>query len=193
MGANVAPDKSYNFASTVEGKKWFEQTWWEGIQAKIQVVQDFRYRGAHLTAGSSCNSSTMEKRWQKAHRQVKKLRFVPATPEAKVKARHAKIYASAMYGIEAAAVTPAKIAALAASIIDVCRSRNDNHNAGRFFTTLTADKDDVDPVVEVMARRVLQVRRTACKMEGVEAKFKELGAAVRQNKGPTGEGAKPGS
>ena len=42
MGAKVAPDKSYNFASTAEGKKWLEQTWWEGIQAKIQVVQDFR-------------------------------------------------------------------------------------------------------------------------------------------------------
>ena len=54
MGAKVAPDKSHNFASTVEGKK-------EGIQAKIQVAQDFRYLGAHLTAGRNCNSSTMEK------------------------------------------------------------------------------------------------------------------------------------
>ena len=106
--------------------------------------------------------------------QLKKLRFVPATPEAKVKAIHAKIYASAMYCIEAAAVTPAKIAALAANIIDVFRSKNDNHNADRFFTTLTADKDDVDPVVEIMARRVLQIRRTACKRKGMEAKLKEI-------------------
>ena len=52
---------------------------------------------------------------------MKKMRFVPATPEAKVKAIHAKVYASAMYGIEAAEVTPAKTAALAASIIDVFR------------------------------------------------------------------------
>ena len=43
QGGQSRPDKSYNVASTVEGKKWLEQTWWEGIQAKIQVVQDFRY------------------------------------------------------------------------------------------------------------------------------------------------------
>ena len=71
-------------------------------------------------------------------------------------------------------MTPAKIATLAASIIDVFRSRNDNHNADRFFTTLTLDKDDVDPVVEILARRVLQVRRIASKRKGMEGKFKEI-------------------
>ena len=129
MGAKVAPGKSYNFASTIAGKKWLEQTWWEGIQAKIQVVQDFRYLGAHLTVGSHCNSATQDERWQKACSQLKKLRFVPATTEAKVRAIHAKVYVSAMYGIEAAAVTPAKIATLAASVIDVFRSKNNIHNA----------------------------------------------------------------
>ena len=54
------------------------------------------------------------------------------------------------------------------------RSKNDNHNADRFFTTLTADKDDVDPVVEILARRVMQVRRTACKRRSMEAKFKDI-------------------
>ena len=63
MGAKVAPDKSFNFASTLEGRKWLGETWWEGIQAKIQVVKDFRYLGAHLTAGNNCTSTTLEKRW----------------------------------------------------------------------------------------------------------------------------------
>ena len=96
------------------------------------MVQDFRYLGAHLSAGNSSTSSTLDKRWEKAQRQLKKLRYAPATNEAKVKAIHAKVYASAMYGIEAAAVTPAKIAKLAATVIDVFRSRNNNHNADRF-------------------------------------------------------------
>ena len=174
MGAKVAPDKSYNFASTVEGKKWLQQTWWEGIQAKIDVVQDFRYLGAHLSAGNSISSATMDKRWEKAQSQLKKLKHAPASNDAKVKAIHAKVYASAMYGIEAAAVTPAKIAKLAASVIDVFRWKNNNHNADRFFTTLTPDDKDIDPVVEILARRAMQIRRTASKNKGMEAKVKEL-------------------
>ena len=73
MGAKVAPDKSYNTASTQEARKWLE-TWWEGIQAKIEVVKDFRYLGAHLTSGRTCASNTIDKRWEEAHRQLKKLR-----------------------------------------------------------------------------------------------------------------------
>ena len=122
MGAKVAPDKSYNSASTKVAMDWLRDIWWEGIRSNIEAVNDFRYLGAHLTVGSHCNSATQDKRWQKACSQLKKLRFVPATTEAKVRAIHAKVYASAMYGIEAAAVTPAKIATLAASVIDVFRS-----------------------------------------------------------------------
>ena len=59
MGARVAPDKSYNFASTAAARTWLSDTWWAGIKAKIQVVKDFRYLGAHINAGMGCNSSTL--------------------------------------------------------------------------------------------------------------------------------------
>ena len=61
MGAKVAPDKSYNFASTAQAKKWLQDTWWEGIKSKLEVVDDFRYLGAHLSAKGNCVSSTLEK------------------------------------------------------------------------------------------------------------------------------------
>ena len=54
--------------------------------------------------------------------QLRRLRYCPATVEAKVKAIQAKIYAAAMYGIEAAEVPPAKVATLTAAVIDAFRS-----------------------------------------------------------------------
>ena len=68
-----------------------------------------------------------------------------------------------MYGIEAASASPIKVASLIAAVIDVFRSRNNNHNANQFFSTISGSKNDLDPQVQIFARRVLQVRRTACK------------------------------
>ena len=115
-----------------------------------------------------------DKRWEKTYRQLKTLRLVPATMEAKVRIIHTKIYAAAMYGVEAAEVAPAKVARLAAAVIDACRSKNDNHTSNRFFTALTDNSKDLDPVVKILARMVLQIRRTACKKETMADKFKGM-------------------
>ena len=60
MGAKVVPDKSYNFASAKVAMEWLRDTWWEGIRSKIEVVNDFRYLGAHLNAKATCASKTLE-------------------------------------------------------------------------------------------------------------------------------------
>ena len=57
-------------------------------------------------------SATLDKRWEKAIVQLKRLRFCPATTKAKVGIIIAKTYAAAFYGIEAAGVNPAKVARL---------------------------------------------------------------------------------
>ena len=174
MGAKVAPDRSYNFASTNKVRQWLRDTHWELINSGIEVISDFRYLGAHLTTRENTNSSTLDKRWERAKQQLKRLRHCPATTEAKARIILAKIYAGAMYGIEAAGVTPKKIASLAAAVIDVFKSRNNNHNANQFFSTITKSKNDLDPVAQIFARRVTQVRRTACKKKHALAKFQNI-------------------
>ena len=42
----------------------------------------------------------------------------------------------------------------------------------RFYTTLTPAKNDLDPAAQVLARRVMQIRRTCAKKPGAEEKFK---------------------
>ena len=88
----------------------FNETMWKHIDSSIHVITDFRYLGAHLTTRHATNSSTIDKRWEKAKQQLRKLRFCPAKAEAKAKAILSKIYAGAMYGVEAAGATPMKIA-----------------------------------------------------------------------------------
>ena len=104
--------------------------------------------------------------------QLRRLRYCPATVEAKAKAIQAKVHAGAMYGIEAVEVPPAKVAKLTAAVIDAFRSRNNNHNADRFFATLTDARNELDPVAQLLIGRALHVRRTSCKRKGATERFK---------------------
>lgn len=110
MGAKVAPDRGYNFASCIKAKKWLNETTWKHIDSSIQVITDSRH---------ASNSSTLDNRWEKAKQQLRKLRFCPAKAEAKAKTIISKIYAGAMHGVEAAGASPVKVAGRTAAVIDV--------------------------------------------------------------------------
>ena len=60
MGARVAPAKSFNFTNRQKAKVWLERTRWEHIKTKIEVVEDFRYLGAHLTTGSKARRPAID-------------------------------------------------------------------------------------------------------------------------------------
>ena len=145
MGARIAPDKSYNFASTKVATKLLNDTLWPEINDNIEVVEDFRYLGAHLISGQTLRSKTLHSRWDKAVQQLRRLKYTPATIEAKAKTILSKTYAVAFYGIEAAEIATDKVNHLAAVVIDVFRSRNDMHNNDWFFSSFFGDKRDLDP------------------------------------------------
>ena len=107
---------------------------------------------------------------KKALNQLKRLRYAPAKAEAKANIIIAKTYAAALYGIEAAKVHPAKVAKLTVAVIDVFKSRNNNHNVDRFFATLGSEEKDLDPVVQIYGRRAMQIRRSSCKSSEADKK-----------------------
>ena len=80
----------------------------------------------------------MEARWQKALVQLKRLKYVPATFEAKAKAIVSKNYAGALYGVEAAEITPGRIAKMTVAVIDV------HTIPGTTFTELTGSSTQVE-------------------------------------------------
>ena len=65
----------------------------------------------------------------------------------------AKVFAGAVYGIEAAEATNHRINQLIAATIDVFRPRNDNHNTDWFFSNYLTDKADIDPIVQFLPGR----------------------------------------
>ena len=128
MGAKLAPSKRCNPGRSHKASKLLNHTWWEHIKASTEVVKDCRYLGAHLASKNAAASPTINKRWDKAMQQLRKLKYRPATVEAKAKAILVKVYAVAFYGVEAAEIPAARVAQLTVAVIDVFRSRNDNHN-----------------------------------------------------------------
>lgn len=106
MGSKIAPNKSYNFSSNKKAKEWLKQTRWGNINSEVEVVADLRYLGAHLTTTSSTSSGTLYKRWEKAAQQLRKLRYCPTESEATVRVILSKVYAAALYGVEAPQATP---------------------------------------------------------------------------------------
>ena len=98
MGAMVAPNKSYNFASHPQVKKWIGETKWQNIEGTIEVVNDLRYLGAHATTKATANSTTLDDRIDKAIMQLRKLRFCPAGTKAKIRAINDKVYAGPSTG-----------------------------------------------------------------------------------------------
>ena len=106
--------------------------------------------------------------------QLKRLKHCPAGNDAKIRAILGKVYEGALYGIEAAMLAPAKVAKLSTAVIDAFRSRNDDHNVDRFYATLTKATHDLDPMVQILCRRVLQIRRTCTKQNGATEEVKRL-------------------
>ena len=83
----------------------------------------------------------------------------------KIRTIHTKVYAAALYCIEVAQVTPDKIGKVVAAVVYAFRSRNNSHNVDKFFTTLTHDDNELDPMVQILTRRVLQLQRACSKQE----------------------------
>ena len=107
----------------------------------------------------------------KAIMQLRRLRFCQADDDATVRIIQAKIYAGGLRGVEAARATPQQSATLAAAVIDMFRSKNKIHNADRFFASMAKTRNELDPVAQILSRRVLQIRRASCKRNDAKERF----------------------
>ena len=112
MAAIIAPDKSYNFAGVKEGRRWLRETWWSHIQGHIEVVDDFRYLGVHLSTQLTRKYTTLVDRWHKAMLQLRGLRFAAASAGAKAKTIRTNIFPGLFYGIDANDLTERQLSAV---------------------------------------------------------------------------------
>ena len=127
-----------------------------------------------MTSKNAAASPAINKRWDKAMQQLRKLKYCSATVEAQAKAILAKVYAAAFYGVEAAEVPAAKVAQLTLAVIDVFRSRSVNRNVDWFFAAFLGDNKEIDPMAQIFVRRAMQIRRALLKREGVPEYFQTM-------------------
>ena len=61
MGASIAPDKSFNFATDIGARQWLRDTSWPKVNGNIPVVSDFRYLGGRIAVSSKRKGGTANK------------------------------------------------------------------------------------------------------------------------------------
>lgn len=147
MGAKIAPAKSYNFASTKAAAVWLAETWWEHIQAAIQVVKDFRYLGVHLATQWCRVYTTLAARGSKAIEQLGKLQYISATAHSKAKTIRTQIYPGAFHGVESNDVPERVLGRISAAVVDAFSRRNDHYDPDWFYI-IRSEGDDLDPALQ---------------------------------------------
>ena len=105
--------------------------------------------------------------------QLRRLRFAEAAPETKANIVRTKVYPWLSYGTETSDLSETDLAMITAAVLDVHMARNDKHDVDWAFTT-RADGQDLDPVGQLVVRRMLELRRAVCKRPATLRVVQEL-------------------
>ena len=128
------------------------------------MVEDLRYLGGHISTKGNLRNPTQSSRLVKALDQLKRLRYLPASHADKVKIILAKVFPGCLYGIEGGDLSDKQLATLAAAVVDAFHSNNNYHDTELTIQTLTNfGGKDLDPVSQILKRRVLELRRAIAK------------------------------
>lgn len=163
MGAKVAPGKSYNFASSNKARRWFKNTLWKHIDCSIEVIADFRYLGAHLTTRQATSSSTLGKRWEKAKQQLRRSRYCPTIPEAKAKGHPRKSLCRGHLRSGSGECYSKENQEYCCCSHRRLQEQKQQSQCQPVLLHNNQEQNDLDPDAQIFARRVMQIRRTACK------------------------------
>mgnify|MGYP004143159243 CR=1 FL=1 len=117
IGAKVSPTNNFNFASTSEIRQWLRDTMWETIGSAIEVVDHFRYLGAHMSISGRYRVNTLMERFGTATALLARVAKLPVTRWHKAKIIRAKVFPAALYGSEVAQPTEKEIATLATAVV----------------------------------------------------------------------------
>ena len=108
----------HNFASSVKDRKYLGDKVWGSVEESIPVVRQFKYLGAHISTTQGMNRSVMDSRFALAAGMARRLSRLPLSTRAKAHAIVAKVLPLALYGVEVANPTEAKLKHLTTTIIE---------------------------------------------------------------------------
>lgn len=159
MGARIAPDKSFMFASTEKARIWLRNTYWKVVNGAITVIDNFRYIGAHVAVGGRSTACTLRSRFKHAIAMLKKISRLPVSRVHRARLIRSKIFPAAFYGSEVAQPTEDDIAKLTTAIMGAIANKTSHHDVDWLFSACSRGPD-LDVVTNLVARKCTQLRRS---------------------------------
>ena len=162
MGARVAPNKSYLFSTCPMFRKWLSGHTWPLLDKTIDVSQHFRDLGTHINTAARFVGSTLTDRMNKAVASVNRMRWLPHDFNQKAMFVLSAALSAGLYGCEAAWANETALASLTSAIANVV-SHVAPLRSNAIMFSLFKDKQEVDPSVVILMRRLVLFRRMCIK------------------------------
>ena len=184
----IAVEKSYNFSTNPEAKRWLKEVTWPTTAGKIQVVDDFKYLGAQVSMGTKISAKVITRRFLKAARMARKIGALNLSRTQREVTIMTKILPFALYGIEQANPTESSIKELTAAILDALVGKGAKRSVDLTFCTVRLGGRELDPAVLIVTNRVLALRRAQARREETKEEAQKLirmYEAAKKKKGTT--------
>ena len=159
LGARVAPDKSFTFSSDKKVRKKLVTHLWTPIGKILNVLRHTRDLGTHISFNASMVGTTVNQRIEDAIKTVEKIARLPFSVKVKATLIRMAAFPKALYGIEAAPCTLAKLQALRTVVLKAVGPSSTLRSPAMVFAA-AVDGDDLDPYAQVASLRLTTMRRT---------------------------------
>ena len=176
MGAKVANNKCFTFATDKDTRKHLSDYNWDLDGLRIPNLSSFRDLGAHMNLTNNVNGSTLTMRIKKATKMAQRLKWLPVTREVKNKIVLCNIIPAALYGVEITQINRAAMQSLRSAIADAVGPASAKRSVDLVFNTTNTGKD-LDPEVHSLYLRAANLRRIMAKHSST---YGQVVAAIRK-------------
>jgi hypothetical protein len=162
VGAKIASSKCFAFSTHPTTRRRLRLHYWEYLHAFVPVVTHLRDLGSHLSSCTIPKGATITARLHKATGIATRIARTSFSYATTAKMIRMVALPTGLYGSEAAPVADQALGSFRAAIAKVIgpNSRLTNHTM-KF--NLCGIGNDLDPVVELLSRRVVILRRMIAK------------------------------
>ena len=168
MGARAAPEKSFIFSTSGQTRTWMKTFTWPIIYQPIKVVGHIRDLGTHLNTTCRYAATTSTKRLYEACGMIRKIGYLPHELHYKARMIRTKGFAMGLYGGEAVRVNETAMRKMQTRIADAIGPHS-TLNSNAMVFSISSRGEDLDPHIELFARRYTMARRMEAKWTWVRA------------------------
>ena len=162
LGAKPAPKKCFTFSTAADTRFKLQMHCWESLDTSLNVVNDTRDLGGHLSTQSRLTGSTLTKRMQRACSIATKIGSMPWTYDAKQKVVETLVYPLGLYGCEASPLAEREAAKLSISVAKAVAPYS-QHSSNNLAFIIAKKGKDFSTTGATLQRSFAMLRRMIAK------------------------------